>query len=137
MKAFRNTLHTLMLGFLLLGVAGLQSCSTFDKVGLDNATNLSTTLTELMGKATSKYSSQSDAVQKVTSALDAAVKYAQGVKNNTEIAQSWKSLQSEIVAPFFARWKEKGTLDKDFIKEATAQVTKSLEAIRKAELSRK
>ncbi|MBC7777183.1 MAG: hypothetical protein H7246_17255 [Phycisphaerae bacterium] len=139
MKTFRNSLSSLMLGLLLLGAAStLQSCSKFDKVGLDNATNLSTMLTDLMGKAaTSKFSANSEAIKKVSDALANAVKHAEGVKKNKEIAASWTTLQSDLVTPFLARWKDKGMLDKDVVKEATAQVTKSLDAIRKAELARK
>ena len=139
MKTFRNTLTSLMFGFLLLSAAStMQSCNQFDKIGLDNATNLATALTDLMGKAaTSKYSANSDAIKKVSDALASAAKHAESRKKNKEIATSWTTLQTELVTPFLTRWKEKGMLDKDLVKEATAQVTKSLEAIKKAELARK
>ena len=139
MKTMFKTLKTnvlpFALGFLLF--SAMQSCSKFDKVGLDNVTNLSTALSELMGKATGKYSANTAAITKVTAALDSAVKHAAGVKKNTEIAEAWKTLQTDLVAPFLARWKEKGMLDKDVVKEATTQVTKSLEAIKKAEMAKK
>ena len=38
---------------------------------------------------------------------------------------------------FFDNWKQKGKLDKDFVAEATKQVSKSLEAIKKAESAKK
>lgn len=115
----------------------MQSCTKFDKIGLDNATNLATSLTELMGKATGKYTAHTDAIQQVSTALSNAVKHAESRKKNLEIAEAWKTLQNDLVAPFLTRWKEKGSLDKDFVKEATTQVAKSLEAIKKAELARK
>ncbi len=134
----RNSLHALLLGLLLLGATGtMQSCTKFDKIGLDNATNLATSLTELMGKATGKYTAHTDAIQQVSNAVSNAVKHAESRKRNLEIAEAWKTLQNDLVAPFLARWKEKGSLDKDFVKEATTQVSKSLEAIKKAELARK
>jgi hypothetical protein len=134
----RNSLHTLFLGLLLVGAtASLQSCTKFDKIGLDNATNLGTSLSELMGKATGKYTAHTDVIQQVSTTLSNAVKHAESRKKNLEIAEAWKTLQNDLVAPFLARWKEKGSLDKDFVKEATAQVNKSLEAIKKAELARK
>jgi len=139
MKTFRNTLSSLMFGFLLFSAASTtQSCNKFDQLGLDNATNLATSLTDLMGKAaTSKYSANSDAIKKVSDALTSAVKHAESRKKNKEIASSWATLQSELVTPFLARWKEKEILNKDVVSEATAQVTKSLEAIKKAEMARK
>ncbi|MFN0174071.1 MAG: hypothetical protein ACKVU0_05435 [Saprospiraceae bacterium] len=138
MKTFRSALNTLMFGLLLFTAAGtIQSCNKFDKAGFDNAANLSSSLQELMSKATSKFSANSDAIKKVSDALANAVKHAESRKRNTEIAESWKTLQNELVNPFLARWKEKGMLDKDLVTESTAQVTKSLEAIKKAELARK
>ncbi len=138
MKTFRNTLSSLMFGFLLLTAAStIQSCSKFDKIGFDNAANLTNSLPELMSKATGKYSANTDAIKKVSDALANAVKHAESRKKNKEIAESWKTLQNELVNPFLARWKEKGMLDKDLVKESTAQVSKSLEAIKKAELARK
>lgn len=139
MKTFHSILNSWMFGFLLLGAASaMQSCTKFDKVGLDNATNLSTELTSLMSKAsTSKYTSNTEATKKVSDALAKAVQHAESVKRNKEIATSWTTLQDDLVIPFLARWKDKGMLDKDVVKESTAQVTKSLEAIKKAEMARK
>jgi len=139
MKILRSTLSSLMFGFLLLGAAStMQSCTKFDKLGLDNASNLAASLTELMSKAaTSKFSANSDGIKKVSDALNNAVKHAEGKKMNKAIAESWKTLQNELVTPFLARWKEKGMLDKDVVKIASEQVSKSLEAIKKAELARK
>lgn len=138
MKTFRNTLTTTMFGLLLLGTASMtQSCNRFDKEGYGNATNLATALTDLMAKATGKYSSHADAINKVKDALSKAVSHAAGRKNNAEIATAWKTLQDELVAPFLNRWKDKEMLDKDYVKEAAAQVNRSLEAIKKAELARK
>jgi len=138
MKTFRNTLNAWMFGLLLLGTASImQSCNRFDKVGLGNATNLATELTDLMSKATSKYTNHTAAVDKAKSSLSKAVSHANSRKNNKEITAAWQTLQDELVIPFLDRWKDKGTLDKDFVKEASAQVSKSLEAIKKAELARK
>lgn len=137
MKTFRTTLTWLLCGFLLAST--MQSCSPkFDKIGLDNCTNLMSSLSDLIGKsATSKYSANSDAIKKASDALDSAVKHAEGVKKNKEIAEAWKTLQNDLVTPFLTRWKEKGMLDKEVAKESAAQIAKSLEAIKKAEMSKK
>lgn len=138
MKSLRNLFQAFTLGLLLVGTCtGLQSCQKFDKIGLENATNMATTLSDLMGKATGKYSANTEAIKKASDALAIAVKHAETKKKNKEIAEAWRTLQNDLVTPFLARWKEKGMLDKDFVKEATAQVTKSLEAIKKAEMARK
>ena len=110
MKTLRSSLNSLMFGFLLLGAANtMQSCTKFDKLGLDNATNLSASLTELMSKAaTSKFSANSDGIKKVTDALNNAVKHAEGKKKNQAIAESWKTLQNGVfAASWHARFGEK------------------------------
>lgn len=131
---FRSTPLLLALGLLVFSTTPLlQSCAAApDPVGLQNATNLSTRLTTLMGKATEAFSKHSDDIKKVSADLLKAEEHAAAQKKNAEIASSWKILRTEQVEPFLLRWKE-GKLDKDFVKEATAQVQKSLDAIKKAE----
>lgn len=116
----------------------MQSCSPiFDQVGLDNITNIGGKLTDLMAKAVEPYGKHSDAVSSLLGDLGKAADHASGQKRNKEIAESWKLLTNDLATPFFNRWKEKGKLDKDFIKEAVGQVGKSLDAIKKAELAKK
>lgn len=126
-------------GLLLFGMAStMQSCSPgFDQVGLDNVTNLGGQLTQLMGKATEPYGKHSDSVSKLLGDLSAATTHAAGQKRNDEVAKSWKILNDELATPFFNRWKEKGILDKDYVKESVGQVGKSLDAIKKAEMAKK
>ncbi|MEO6758943.1 MAG: hypothetical protein ABIO24_05770 [Saprospiraceae bacterium] len=139
MKPF---LHPLRSGALLLGIlffSGatlLQSCISSDPAGLQNATNLSTRLVTLMNKAVaSTFSTNSNEIKEVAAELAKAEEHASMQKRNKAIANQWKILRTEQVEPFLTRWKE-AKLDKDYVKEAVAQVTKSLDAIRKAEQSK-
>jgi hypothetical protein len=129
----------LTLGFLLLSAAGtLQSCSPkFDKIGFENISNLGTKLTDLMNLATEPYSKHKDTATTLLANLGKAYDHAKGVKGNKEIAESWRILKDELAGPFFARWQEKGKLDKDFVKESVAQVAKSVTAITNAEKAKK
>ena len=129
----------LALGFLLFSTTTtMQSCSPqFDQMGLDNATNLGSKLTDLMAKAVEPFGKHSDAVSSLLSDLGKAADHASGQKRNKEIAEQWKLLTSDLATPFFNRWKEKGVLSKDVIKESVGQVGKSLDAIKKAELAKK
>lgn len=129
----------LSLGLVLFSVTStMQSCSPkFDQIGLDNVTNLGGQLTQLMGKATEPFGKHADSVTKMLGDLGNAATHAAGQKRNGEIAQSWKVLNDELATPFFNRWKEKGILDKDYVKEAVGQVGKSLDAIKKAEMAKK
>lgn len=129
----------LSLGLVLFSVTStMQSCSAkFDQTGLDNVTNLGGQLTQLMGKATEPYGKHSESVKKILGDLSNAATHAAAQKHNEEIAKSWKVLNDELATPFFNSWKEKGILDKDFVKESVGQVGKSLDAIKKAEMAKK
>lgn len=142
MKAFLSSLKPqiffIALGIFLFASAANMSCAPrFDQTAVDNVTNLSTLLPSMMSKATGGFADNSDIIKKASEALDQAVAHANGTKGNKSIATSWNTLKNDLVAPFLARWKEKGKLDGTFIKEATSQVTKSLDAIKRAEMGKK
>ena len=115
----------------------MDSCSSFNSSSVQNTANLGVSLSELMNKATSKYTSNSSAIKKVTDALNSTVKRAESIKNNKYVADSWKALQNNVVNPFLAKWKANGTLDRSTINAATAQVAASIANIAKAEVSKK
>jgi len=123
--------------FAFASMTNMACAPRFDQMGMENVTNLSTLLPSMMSKATSDYASNSDIIKKASDALDKAVSHANSVKGNKSIATSWNTLKNDLVAPFLARWKEKGKLDGTFVKEATSQVAKSLDAIKKAEMGKK
>lgn len=137
------SLKTSALSFLFaLSVATslttIPSCmAPFDAIGMENVTSIATKLPAVMEKATEAFSKHEDDVKSLTTDLEKAVSHAASLKRNKEVAESWRILSTDLVAPFLARWKEKGKLDKDFIKEAVAQVNKSLAAIKKAETAKK
>ena len=143
MKSLFLSLKTSALSFLLALSIGaslttIPSCmAPYDAMGMEYATSISTKLPAVMEKATEAYSKNEADVKSVTADLDKATSHAATMKKNKEVAESWRVLQNDLVAPFFARWKEKGKLDKDFIKEAVMQVNKSLAAIKKAETAKK
>ena len=130
---WRSAPFFLILGFLFFSSTTLlQSCHAPDPAGLQNATNLSTRLTTLMSKASEPFSKHSDEIKSVMSDLSAAEQHAMEQKGNKIVASQWTTLRTGLIEPFLLRWKE-GKLDKDFIKEAVAQVQNSLDAIKKAE----
>lgn len=144
MKAFLRPLKPnailFALGLVLFSTSTLtmQSCAAkFDQAGLDNVTNLGTKLTDLMGKATEPFGKHSKAVASLLEEMGKATEHAAGQKKNKEIAEQWKILTNDVAKPYFDRWKEKGVLDKDFVKETVGIAGKSLDAMKKAELAKK
>lgn len=133
-----NTLVLSLALFCVGTMTTLSSCvAAYDAASVENLTNISTKLPKLMEKATEAYSKHEPAATSILSDIGKAATHAASLKKNKEVAESWKILQNDLVGPFFARWKESGKLDKDFIKEATMQVTKSLDAIKRAESAKK
>lgn len=116
-------------------LTGLSSCvaARFDQVALDNATGLGNTLPALMQKATGAYSQSETEVTAILKTLDDAHSRAAATKKNGDVAEQWRILRDDMVKPFFARWKEKNKLDKDFIKPAATQVKDALASIERAE----
>jgi len=133
MKSFNASTLLFALGLFLLSA---PACSPgFDAKGLDNITNIGTKLLDLMNKATSSYNST--AAASLLTEIDKAYEHAQSVKGNKSVAESWRLLKTDIVAPFFEKWKTDGKLDKDFVKEAVATAKKSITAITNAEKAKK
>ena len=143
MKAFLGFLKPnallLTLGFVMFStMTTMQSCSAaFDQMGLDNITNIGGKLTDLMAKATEPYGKHEAAVKSILNDITKAADHAAGQKKNKSVADSWIILKNDLVTPFFDRWKSKGVLDKDVVKESVGQVGKSLDAIKKAEMAKK
>lgn len=136
---FKPNVLFLALGFVLFAtMTTMQSCSpSFDQAGLDNITNIGGKLTDLMAKATEPYGKHEAAVAKIMNELTQAADHAAAQKRNKEITTSWNTLKNELAMPFFDRWKSKGVLDKDVVKESVGQAGKSIDAIKKAELAKK
>ncbi|MCA0238903.1 MAG: hypothetical protein LCH81_21195 [Bacteroidetes bacterium] len=133
-----NTFSLLVGLSIAASAALLPACmAPYDAMGTEYVNSISTKLPALMNKATEAYSKHETEVSSLNSELDKVVAHAASMKKNKEVAESWRLLQTDLVAPFIARWKDKGKLDKDFIKEATMQVTKSLDAIKRAEAAKK
>lgn len=105
----------------------------FDKPALDNATMLSDKVPALMEKATKSYNDNEADANGVLKSLDEACDHAAATKKNKEVAEQWRLVRDDMVKPFLTRWKEKGKLDKDFIKPAAIQVRDALAAIVRAE----
>lgn len=133
MKPFKASTLLFALGLFLLSA---PSCSPrFDAIGFDNISTIGTKLTDLMNKATGSYNAT--AASSLLTEIDKAYEHAKSVKGNKSIAESWRILKTDMVAPFLDKWKTDGKLDKDFVKEAVAQVKKSITAITNAEKAKK
>lgn len=129
-------LSMLLWSVMLAGLTtGITSCvgARFDQTALENANMLSEKLPALMDKAIKPFKDNETEVNALIKSLNDAYDRANATKKNKEVAEQWRIVRDDMVKPFMDRWKEKGKLDKDFIKAATTQVKDSLAAIARAE----
>lgn len=123
------------LGLMLTVQTG---CSPkFDQFAYENVKKLGTELPKLMNLASKPYTQQQEQVALVKKMLMEAESYTTTSKRNKDLTEAYRILSRDLVEPYLARWQEKGTLDKDFIKQAVMQVTSSLDAIERAEKSKR
>jgi hypothetical protein len=121
---------------LFLGLMALApSCSPkFCPDCLKQVKDLSVSLPAVMNLASKPYDDAAESkIAGVTKQLIDASAMAATFKRNKDLAEAYRILKDELTLPFFARWKEKGKLDKDYVKAAVMQVSDSLKAIEKAE----
>jgi hypothetical protein len=127
----------LFLSFGLFLVTTPACSPKIDPVGIQNASNISTKLSELMNKANTAFGPNATAVSTLLTEINTAYEHAKSVKRNKEIAEAWRILKDETVTPFFDKWKKDGTLNPELVKESVTTATKSINAILNAEKSKR
>lgn len=106
---------------ILLLLAACSNLSAFySQHAYQQAVTLKVESLRLMEHATKPYKKYAKQVSLLQKKLQIAYQYALGRPNNETTARMWKILISpdhNLLGGFLARWKEKGTLSKVFIKE--------------------
>ncbi len=120
----------------LLALVASCTSARIDTVAIENAKNLAKNVPALMLKATKAYSENEPEVKAIVASLTAAYDRAAATPKNKEVTEQYRLLRDKMVQPFLDRWKEKGKLDKDFVKEATDQVKSAIASIIRAEESK-
>ncbi len=109
----------------------------FDQFAYENVRKLQTELPKVMNLATKPYLQHEEHVAFAKKMLIDAESYTTTAKRNKDLTEAYRILSRDLVEPFFSRWKEKETLDREFIHQAVKQVTNSLDAIERAEKSKR
>lgn len=131
-------ISVLQLFFALILAAGcllVPACSPcYQMTSVEKTEKINTNLPALMQKASNTtYESVEAQWVLLKNDIDSAIDAAKAVKRNKDVAEMWRIFRDEQVNVFAERWKEKGKLDKDFVKEYTNSVKKSLASILRAE----
>jgi len=85
----------------------------------------------LMEQSDEAYTTHKTAVIALKNQLQKMLMYEEGKAKNDITAQMWKVLNNEekLIGSYLSLWKEKGTLSRVFIKEATPQIEEAFDIL--------
>ncbi len=113
----------------------LMACTTispFSETAYRMSTGIKAAALDLMAKADEPYATHQKDVDALMLEAKKAYEYAKSRPQNEISAQQWAIMidpSRHMLAGFFKRWQEKGTLGKIFIKEAISQISKGFDQI--------
>ena len=116
--------------FLLLSCAPL--IGPYSPTAYENATSLKAETLALMDKATQPYSEHEEEIERLKVEIDKAYEYVNGIQSNSISARQWEILKNpdgDLLGKFFLRWKERGTLSEDFIREFKRNIADAFDLI--------
>ena len=117
---------------MLLAVAGCTTISPYSETAYKQATSIKATALTLMDKAQSPYPQYSSQVDAVVLEARKAFEYAKQRPQNEESTKQWSIMidpNKNMLAGFFKKWEEDGTLGKFFIAEAKDEISDGFDTI--------
>lgn len=120
--------------FLFLTTGCHRFISPFDQYAYTQTTALKVDVLELIDKSTEPYSSQSAAIENVTTNLMKAVEYEKHRPDNNITVAMWNRMidstrQNGIIGRYLSSWKKDGTKSKAFINEVKPQISRGFDLI--------
>ncbi|WP_309608545.1 hypothetical protein [Flavobacterium sp.] len=123
--------------FILISSLIIFSCQSvktalFDQYSYQQTTAIKVEASNVMDKATTPFSNNKEAVEKLLLDVDKLVEYEKNKPNNEITFAMWKILsdkEKNLLAGFFKRWEEKGSFSPVFLQEAKKQVTDALDLL--------
>lgn len=120
---------------LVGAVFALAACSLispYDQTAYEKATAAKAEALALMDRATSSYSAQRREIEAVSLDLDKAYEYDRGRPRNAETIEQWEILRDpdgHLFGGFIRRWREKGSLNADYITEKKRDIAEAFDQI--------
>ena len=128
MKLFRISIPIIIFVF--------TSCtpliSQFDATAYRDATSLKVDSLLVMSEATTSYKLHKKEVAKLEIKLAKANEYVKGIPHNKISTQMWAKMLDPnkfLLGGFLERWKEKGSLSAEFVKDEKKQVSEGFDKI--------
>jgi hypothetical protein len=117
---------------VLLFTGSCKTISVFDQQAYAQAISLKVDALAIMDKATETYASQQAGIDAVNTQIEKAYEYEKHRQKSVITVKMWELLKSpdrNLFGGFLKRWKDKSTLNADFVSEAKTQVAQAFDMI--------
>ena len=117
---------------LAFSLCGCSTISPFSPNAYEQATSLKVEALTLMEKANQPYPDQKVSVEAVQMSVEKAYEYAKWRPKNQDSISQWEVIRDpskNSLGGFLNRWKQKTTLDSEFIQEAKSLVSDGFDTV--------
>ena len=131
MKSLKS-IYLILISSLIIFSCQSVKTALFDQYSYQQTTAIKVEASNVMDKATTPFSNNKEAVEKLLLDVDKLVEYEKNKPNNEITFAMWKILsdkEKNLLAGFFKRWEEKGSFSPVFLQEAKKQVTDALDLL--------
>ena len=131
MKALKSLYLILIFPVVIFSCQSVKT-ALYDQYSYQQTTAIKVEASYIMDKATTPYSENKQIVEKLLLDIDKLVEYEKNKPNNEITFAMWKILtdkEKNLLAGFFKRWEEKGSLSPVFLQEGKKQVTDALDLL--------
>ena len=125
-----------VLAAVLIFLGSCKTISVFDQYAYAQATALKVDALNMMDKATETYASQQAAIEAVNTQIEKVYEYEKHRQQNTITIKMWELLKNpdkNLYGGFIKRWKDRSTLNAEFIREAKIQIAQAFDMIAELE----
>ena len=131
MKSLKS-IYLILISSLIIFSCQSVKTALFDQYSYQQTTAIKVEASNVMDKATTPFSNNKEAVEKLLLDVDKLVEYEKNKPDNEITFAMWKILsdkEKNLLAGFFKRWEEKGSFSPVFLQEAKKQVTDALDLL--------
>lgn len=129
MKVLRHTLGVFIISLVLVACS---SVSVFNEYAYRDAVAVKVEALQLMEKGTEEYTLYQKEAEQVIVKAKKAYEYEKGRANNEITTKMWEimiSPERNLLGGYLKRWKEKGKMGEEFVKQSGIQVAEAFDYI--------
>jgi hypothetical protein len=135
-----RSVRSIAAAFAICSLVACNTIAPFDQAAYDKGTGAKAEALALMGKATGSYTSHLAEIEKVNLTIDKAYEYDKGRSKNAITIQQWEILRDpdkHLFGGFIRRWREKGSLNSEYINEKKKDIADAFDQITGLEIGKR